>query len=203
MLKRLFGFLHQPPSTPAPVEEQQQQVEPPRDPAALADFVRLITRHLGAATSEALLREVLNSDEELPYALQFDSYGDGDIRVMIDVDWKACDEVEWQADMLLAARGIGPRWAWEMPEDRHKRTVINALKSLERWLRPHGLAMLHIDSGGDDYQVFFIERDQADRAIALGVAAGLEICSHRDFLIRQQDDDAEPGQAAPPDQPAR
>lgn len=193
MLNRLFRFLAPSAASPSGDDEEEEPVPDHRNEAALADFVRLITRHLGEQTAEALVQEVLTSDEEPLYALRFENYGDGGIPVIIDVDWKAYDEIDWQADMLLAGRGIEERWQWEMPEDRRQRTVINALKSLERWLQPHGLALLHIDSGGDDYQAFFVERDLAGKAIELGVAAGLAVCSHRDFLIRQQDEDAQPG----------
>lgn len=198
MLNRLFRFLTRSPAEPAgqaPLnhpEDDEEGEAPPRNEAALADFVRLVTRHLGEETSETLVREVLESDEEPLFALKFAGDGDDDQRVILGVDWKADDEIEWQVDMLLDTRGIEARWQWELPEDQRKQTVMNALKSLDRWLQAHGLTLLHIDSGGDDYHVLFVKLEEIGAAVTLGTDADIDVSSHREFLIQQQDEDAQP-----------
>lgn len=193
MLNRLFRFFTRPSDQAS--EEQQVSDDEPQDmavnAAALADFVRLVSRHLGEEKSEELVEEVLVSEEEPLYALKEAGYGDDGLRLVIGVDWKAYDEIDWQVDLLLVTRGIAERWEWQMPDDESKWTVMTALKALQHWLQQRGLTLLHIDSGGDDYHCLIIEPGLVAQAVSLGADACIDVSSHQEFLIRQRDEDAE------------
>lgn len=191
MINRLLRFFTRSSDRPPEPAQLSADDDTPVNHAALADFVRLVSRHLGEEKSAKLEREVLQSEEEPLLALTEAGYAEKELHLVIGVDWKAYDEVEWQVDALLAGRGIDQRWAWDLPEDPHGRTVMNALKALERWLRPRALTLLHIDSGGDDYHCLIIEPDLVEQAVALGTEASMAVLSHKAFLIQQRDEDAE------------
>lgn len=197
MINRLLRFFtpssdkSDKPADAAPLDDDELDAVPVND-AALADFVRIVSRHLGQEKSEQLVQQVLQSDEELLFALEEAGHGDDGLPLVIGVDWKAYDEIDWQVNLLLDTRHIDERWEWQIPDDPQQQTVMTALKDLERWLRQRGLTLLHIDSGGDDYHCLIIEPGLVAEAVSLGAAADIDVSSHREFLIRQRDDDAEP-----------
>lgn len=194
MFKRLFNFLARAPEHEVATEDQDDPQEQPVDMAALEAFARLVTRHLRPDESERLTRRALRHSHDFLEALTGDDDDGGQVRdqwLLIQGDWKAADEVQWQVDLLLSARGIEERWVWEIPEEVHKRGTLSVLKSLARWLQARGFALLHIDSGGDDYHALILGQSEAAEALKLGAAAGVPILSHADFLIAQQDEDAD------------
>jgi hypothetical protein len=190
ILKRLFRFLARAPEQ-TPAEQEEFVEEAQVDSAALEAFSRLVTAHLGEAESKRLTRQVVAHDEGFLYAVQDDDGQQANHWLMLSVDWKAYDEVQWQIDLMLATRGIESGWTWQLPDQASQRTVMSALKSLAHWLPSRDLALLHIDSGGDDYQALIVGQGQAAEILSLGAAAGITIMSHRDFLSTQHDQDAD------------
>lgn len=191
MLNRLFRFLARSPEpdTPPIVEED----EPSVDLLALEAFTRLITQQLGAEESARLARHVAAHGDEFLTAIgedESESLG----HWLLQVDWKAYDEVEWQANLMLAAHGVDERWSWPLPQEVAQHRVITAFKSLQHWLEPRGFTLLHIDSGGDDYNAVIVRQQDADEAVRQGVAAGVTVMSHPDFLFSQNESDSDPFQ---------
>jgi hypothetical protein len=190
MFRRLIKFLARVPEQEVVIEEHYVP-ENTVDLAALEAFARLVTRHLGPDESERLTRRALTHADDILAAFEGDQDDDDGQRedswLVIQIDWKAYDEIQWQADLMLATRAVEQRWGWDMPEEMHQRSAMHALKSLARWLDARGLALLHIDSGGDDYHALIVAQDDAAEALRLGVAADIAIQSHADFLIAQQD----------------
>ncbi|MFX5494236.1 hypothetical protein ABTD62_21075, partial [Acinetobacter baumannii] len=78
---------------------------------------------------------------------------------MIQVDWKATEEVEWQANELLTAAGIAENWHME---NGTKVTVPHALVEFSTWVRPRGFRLLHLDLGDDSYYALLVREDQLE-----------------------------------------
>lgn len=89
------------------------------------------------------------------------------------VDWKASDEIEWQANTLLDTLGIAARWEWTRAPNEH--TVPIGLLDFGDWLRPHGYHLMHVETGGDDYFAFPILAALLDEALAHAARAGLKV----------------------------
>lgn len=194
MFRRLFNFLARVPEYGVQVEENDDADEQPVDLLALEGFVRLVTRHLRADESERLTRRALSHCHDILAALEGEEGEGGQERdqwILLQGDWKDYDEVQWQVDLMLSARGIEDRWLWRMPEEVSQRSTMHVLKSLARWLQARGFALLHIDSGGDDYHALIVDQSEAADALRLGVAAGVSILSHADFLFTQQHEESD------------
>ncbi|MFC5430685.1 hypothetical protein ACFPTO_18040 [Paraburkholderia denitrificans] len=86
----------------------------------------------------------------------------------ISVDWRASDEIEWQANRLLHTLGIADRWTCPGGD----LTVPDALLSFGAWLAQKGYTLLHLDTGSDGYIAFAIRRDDLDEALSLATTAG-------------------------------
>lgn len=68
---------------------------------------------------------------------------------VVALDWKAREEVQWQAARLARAHGVPLDWAYDVARDtawqgwqaRHESPVDTPLRSLAQALLPHGLAL--------------------------------------------------------------
>jgi len=124
----------------APLEPELSDVEilhahcspAPHDLSALTDLVRLITKPLDAATRERLVTHVCDAElgedvsSILHWVLTRDVAGPettdpSEWCLCICVDWRASDEVEWQANRLLATLRIEDRWISPVGELTAKR----------------------------------------------------------------------------------
>ncbi|HEX7987696.1 MAG TPA: hypothetical protein VF616_29570 [Duganella sp.] len=197
MLKRLFAFLaRQPESDEAqPVEADPQSArQAAAYKEAMAQFVRLICRQLDDEESARLADNVLaqfaggeaDADKETVAEYFYEGVlGDaGQQRgqwLLIQVDWKASDEIDWQVNEILATRGIDDQWVW----DSEGKTVMQGLQVLSGWLAKHALSLLSIDFGHDAYYMLIVDDGIAERAIALGRRAGLDVMSFPDFAVTQ------------------
>lgn len=197
MFKRLFALL-----SPKPEPEHTDDLAP--DPHAVAEtaaykeamarFMRLVSRQLGEAESERLTANVLAQFDGSEVAGGRDAIAnflcegllgdEGQQRgkwMMIQVDWKASDEIDWQVDEMLAARGIDDQWQW----DSEGKTVMQGLKVLSDWLPKHALSLLSVDFGHDAYYMLIVDDDIAGQAIEVGRRAGLDVMSFPDFAATQ------------------
>ncbi|MYN19197.1 hypothetical protein GTP81_20805 [Rugamonas sp. FT107W] len=161
--------------------------------AGASGLTRLITRHLGEQESERLVRHVeakydssgpTNIDEIrwLFYDAMLDDEGQQRGQwFMLQVDWKASEEVAWQMQEMLAARGIEPVWQW----DHEGKTVMQGLSELSRWLAPRPLSLLIVDYESDSYYALIMETALVEQTITLGWEAGVKILSFADFAVTQ------------------
>ncbi|MBN3761132.1 hypothetical protein [Burkholderia sp. Ac-20365] len=147
--------------------------------SALTDLVRLITTPLGSATRERLALSTRDAapGEDASAILDWvltrhvgepESVDSSEWSLSISVDWRASDEIEWQANRLLDTLGIEDRWRGPDGD----RTVPGVLLNFGAWLDQRGYALLHLDTGSDDYIAFVIRRDDVDEALRLSTTAG-------------------------------
>lgn len=197
MLKRLFAFLsRQPESGEAEAIETDPQsaAQAAAYKEAMDQFVRLISRQLDDEEGARLANNVLAqfdggeaaADKEAVAGFFYEGVlGDaGQQRgrwLLIQIDWKASDEIDWQVNEILATRGIADQWEW----DSDGKTVMQGLKVLSDWLPKHRLSLLSIDFGHDAYYMLIVDDEIAEQAIALSRRAGLDVMSFPDFAVTQ------------------
>ncbi|WP_051481752.1 DUF6630 family protein [Paraburkholderia nodosa] len=147
--------------------------------SALMDLVQLISTPLEAATRERVVACVRDAEPGedastmLDWALtrhfgETETIDPSDWCLCISVDWRASDEIEWQANRLLHTLGIADRWT--CPSGNL--TVPDALLAFGAWLAQKGYTLLHLDTGSDGYIAFVIRRDDLDEALRLATTAG-------------------------------
>lgn len=155
---------------------------------ALARFMRLATSHLGDDERHRLMDAMLAS---------FDTYGNSseafeEIALgkdgqkigqwfVIQCDWKASEEVEWQIAEVASSFGISERWRWGEGVDEQDRTVPAGLCEVANWAAPLGLEMLHVDIGSDTYYAILIRQDDAESARQAALAAGMKVLRTPEF----------------------
>ncbi|KFL24314.1 MAG: hypothetical protein QM625_03900 [Ralstonia sp.] len=197
MLKRFKHLFSRPASTPVsedPLRDDdilRDDFSPSAETLdALAEFVRLVGSPCGQAEADQIADSVRTGDlpgDDIAGLLTWSlarNLGDGaPWTLAISVDWKAWDEIEWQAEKLLDTLGIGARWEWARAEA--ERTVADGLLDFGAWLRPHGYELLHVDTGGDDYFAFPIRADLLQEARLYAERAGLKIEQADDFRASQ------------------
>ncbi len=195
LFKRLFS---------RPATAAQADVEPLSDedilreyfsPAAnaidtLAEFARLVATPLGSTEANRLVAWVRTGGQPgddiadlLVWAIARDPGEDVAWTLAIWVDWKASDEIEWQANALLDTLGIAARWEWTRAPSEH--TVPIGLLDFGDWLRPHGYHLMHVETGGDDYFAFPIRAALLDEALAHAACAGLKVEQDDAFRMTQ------------------
>lgn len=200
MFKRLLAFLSRAPG-PAAVDDLDDLDEDPRlieqaaaYKSAMAPFMDVVAGHLAVDERERLTSSVLDQFDgsevagdretvsEIFHEAMFGDEGQHhDHRLLIAVDWKASDEIDWQANDILALHGIDDEWEW----DSEGKTVMEGMAALSDWLKRHALALLSIDFGHDAYYMAIVTNDTTPQAIALGQSAGLNVLSFPDFAATQ------------------
>jgi hypothetical protein len=185
LLKKLFG--QQAPALPAATAEADENLSdkqilkeyfsPSKEARqALKRLTALITRHLGSEESKRLANRVMAClqpgeavEEALVNGLVEDDGPHGN-PVVLSVDWRAADEVAWQANALLQAFGVTAPWELAVAEPA---TVPRALLALSAWAGQHGLSLLHI--GGDGYAAFLVRNADLPAVLDLAAQAGLTL----------------------------
>lgn len=155
----------------------------------LMHFTRLVTAHLGESERRRLMDVMLasfdrygNSSEAFEeIALGKDGQYSGQWFV-IQCDWKASEEVEWQVAEVATSFGIPERWSWGV-DDEKARTVPGGLCDVANWAAPLGFEMLHIDVGSDTYFAILIKRDDAEEAYQAALSAGLKVLRTPEFEL--------------------
>ncbi|RIX83279.1 hypothetical protein D3H34_07555 [Acidovorax cavernicola] len=154
----------------------------------MARFMGLATAHLGDDERRRLMDAMLVS---------FDTYGNSseafeEIALgnegqkigqwfVIQCDWKASEEVEWQIAEVASSFGISERWSWKEGVDEQDRTVPAGLCEVADWAAPLGLEMLHIDIGSDTYYAILIRQDDAESARQAALSAGMKVLRTPEF----------------------
>ena len=197
MFKRLFAFLSRQPE-PDYLDAQEYDSALEAQAAiykeAMAGFMRVVSSQLGEQESARLTDEVLRRLDNHPNPVGKDDVGELFLEglvedegqqsgkwILMHIDWKASDEIDWQVNDMLSTRGIDDRWEW----DSDGKTVMQGLKVLAGWLPKHALSLLSIDFGHDAYYMLIVDNDAAAQAIELGRRAGLDVTSFQDFAVSQ------------------
>lgn len=156
---------------------------------ALKKFLLLITSHLKKTESQRLIKQTLEllGDADSPFDAISDSMISGENSqmrgqwVFIQIDAKAEDEIQWQAEEILKLFGIKEQWSHDCitnPIGTYK-----TLYELSCWLSMRGLSLLSLETDGDWYCSFIVEADNVQAATALATSAGLVIYGDNDWAI--------------------
>ncbi|MES2164760.1 MAG: hypothetical protein V4476_26710 [Pseudomonadota bacterium] len=194
MFKRLFGRLSPQAAAPVPPAADLLSEEAyARYKAGACGLTRLISRHLGNQESERLVRQMeakydaagLTSIDEIRwlfFGAMLDDQGQQRGQwLMLQVDWNGSEEVAWQAQEMLAARGVEPSWQWE----HQGKTVMQGLGELSHWLEPRQLSLLIVDYESDSYYALIMENALVEQTLALARGAGVKILRFEDFGLTQ------------------
>jgi hypothetical protein len=197
MFKRLFAFLgRQPEPDYLDAEEYDSALlaQAAAYKKAMAGFMRAVSSQLGEHDSARLTNNVLTQLDNHPNPVGKDDVGELFLEGLLEddgqqsgkwmlmhIDWKASDEIDWQVNDMLSTRGIDEQWEW----DSEGKTVMQGLKVLAEWLPKHALSLLSIDFGHDAYYMLIVDDAVAAQAIELGRRAGLDVTSFRDFAVSQ------------------
>lgn len=103
---------------------------------------------------------------------------------MIAIDHRAADEIAWQANALLSARGLEEEWLWQPTEGADN--VMQAFSDLANWLVARSLNLLHLDLGDDAYRAIFVESDKTAFVLKRAKDAQLNVFTHDAFRQREQ-----------------
>lgn len=101
--------------------------------------------------------------------------------LLIDIDWKAPEEIGWQVADILAQRKVQPTWDGAEQEFA---CAPAAFAALAQWLAQRGLALLQIETQADAYCAFIVGQDQVARARQLAQAARLTLYDAQEFATR-------------------
>lgn len=197
MFKRLAG-LFRPDAKP---QHQQSVATPVLDGAAqvakeqsthaaakdaLQRFMRMMTAHLDPRESRRLADAVatgFDAFEDAAQAFEEGVLGEEGQKhgqwLVIQVDWKAHEEIEWQVAELASSFGIPERWSWTTPLEA--RTVPDGLCAVAGWAAPLEYAVIHLDLGHDAYYALMVKREDAEEAYQAATAAGLDVLDTADF----------------------
>lgn len=152
---------------------------PKKTKDALRKFILLIAEPLGDKESRRLARVTLAS--LYPGSTPSDALSDGLLGesgqkpgqwLVIQMDWKAHEELEWQVEELLHTFKIQEKWHWP---DKKNRTVATGLLDFSSWLATRGHSLLHLDLGHDAYYAFMVETGKIPEVLEVGHSAGLKI----------------------------
>ncbi|NWK44787.1 DUF6630 family protein [Ralstonia pickettii] len=154
--------------------------------SALAELVRIIANPLDEATREGLITYVSDAETDdasslLDWVLTRDASAPEAIDrscwcLCISVDWRASYDIERQANELLRTLGISERWTWSSVGD-----VSATLLSFGEWLSRRDYALLHLDTGHDEYTAFAVRQDDVEKALTLSNAAGAAVLTDEGF----------------------
>jgi hypothetical protein len=174
-----------PPCEPAPVEPVGSPA--PTEPAAqqgdvsVVDWLRLVLGHLRTEERHRLQQRVLNNlhfGDSLPKAVVHAMLNEGGQQdgqwamLLLGVD--AVDDVERQGRELARSAAIAAIYGWDWDEKRG-RTTRAALFALHAWLLGFGYSLLQMDTGRQEHCMLMTSTGDAEAAIRLGAALGLQL----------------------------
>ena len=158
---------------------------------ALGRFMHMVTAHLNAPENRRLSEAVLacwDADGDASNA-----FADGVLSengqkrgqwLVIQVDWKADDEIEWQIAEVASNFGITDQWTWSEC-DPDSRTVMAGLSEVSRWAAPLGYELLHLDLGDDAYYALMVPSAKAEMARQVALSAELKAFRQDAFAERE------------------
>ena len=145
---------------------------------ALRTFVSLAAAPLGPAEAKRLSalvhRAIYKSGSSAAQAWGEGLLGENGQRrgkwLVISTDWKASDEIEWQAHEIIQSLGISDHW-----NGASLNTVREGLSALAAWLSERGFTLLSVDSECDSYYAFAAPKGKVDELMRLSIVAGLNV----------------------------
>jgi hypothetical protein len=153
---------------------------------ALQRFMHLVTAHLDSREGRRLSDAVATGFDSCGDAAE--AFEDGVLGeegqrhgrwLVIQVDWKAHEEIEWQVAEVATCFSIPERWNWTTPLET--RTVPAGLCAVASWAAALGYELLHLDLGHDAYYALIVKGEDAEDAHQAAMAAGLSVLGTAEF----------------------
>lgn len=153
---------------------------------ALQRFMHLVTAHLDSDEGRRLSDAVATGFDLCGDAAE--AFEDGVLGeegqnhgrwLVIQVDWKAHEEIEWQVAEVASSFGIPERWNWTTPLET--RTVPAGLCAAASWAAALGYELVHLDLGHDAYYALMVDGEDAEDAHQAAKAAGLSVLNTAEF----------------------
>lgn len=199
LLRKLWGRNLSAPPEPT-VEEDENLLDaktleeyfsvPTHAKESLGRFLTLITAQLGTEESQRLTKLVishLECGDTTGGAIESGILDDEGQRrgkwVLLQVDWKATEEVEWQANELLTVAGITETWHLQ---GGTMTTVPRALLEFSSWVKPWGFRLLHLDLGNDAYYALLMSQDKSAEIVQMAKEAGLKVQESDEFEVENR-----------------
>jgi len=165
----------------------QEYFSPPKKARqALRQFMLLISQRLGVHESKRLTNRVMaclqpgkTTDEALVHGLVDERGQQHGQWVLIHLDCRATEEVEWQANEVLRTHGVTVSWHLGEIEGM---TPPQALGAFSIWVRQYGLSLLHLQTGDTDWCAFLVEESNSLQVLQLAEQAGLKVQREEEFL---------------------
>lgn len=87
-------------------------------------------------------------------------------------DIRGGDTFEYLAPYLVRAAGISTPYAYSNADGL---PLAEILREFDRWLQPHGLRYMHIDTGSDEYAGFIVDQERVAHIIELAKEAAIQV----------------------------
>lgn len=159
-----------------------------RQRQAFERFLRLITAHLDGDERQRILPLMLekfdaygNASEALEDLAHPDGQKTGQW-LLIQCDWKAPQELEWQVAEIAISFGMPEPWYWT-ETDRQARTVPSGLNEVAHWAALQSFELLHLNLGSDTYFALMLRQPEANDAMQAAQEAGLKVLTAAEFAL--------------------
>ena len=143
----------------------------------LRAFIKAITPHLNETESQRLARVAAKAiDDEfdelyaLEEAISCQKTGQW---VFINFEWKAVDEIAWQASEILDLYDVKEKWTYANYTDSSE--TVKALKNLSKWLNSIGFSLVNVQNDGDSYCSFIVKTPSLPQVKELASIAEIKI----------------------------
>lgn len=194
LLRKLLGRNLAAQAEPAPeIDENLSDAQilreyfsvPKQVKAALKHFITLISEDLGEQESRRLTRVVLSNlqpGDTANEAITNGMLGEKGQRrgkwFLIQLDWKATEDLEWQANEVLMTAGIAESWQLQSASGK---SVPMALLEFSSWVRHRGFQLLHLDLGHDAYYAFLVNDTKVEEVLRAAKEAALKVQDSSEF----------------------
>jgi hypothetical protein len=179
------------PDPPGNVSDREilRELHPVASKAAFRKFLVAITANLTAAQSKRLVDIGLaaHADATAPFDVieavtqAINDANDAEAtlpKLFFCIDHKAKEEIQWQINQLVAARGLVDRW-----EGKTSTTTESMFRDAAEWLNAHGLELLVIETAGDYYLALIVTSTELKTIVALGKSIKLNCAVASDYLV--------------------
>jgi hypothetical protein len=179
------------PDPPGNVSDREilRELHPVASKAAFRKFLVAITANLTAVQSKSLVNIGLaaHADATAPFdvieavAQAIDNANDAEAtlpKLFLSIDLKAKEEIQWQVNQLVEARGLADRWDGEKLV-----TAETVFREAAEWLKARGLELLFIDTSSDYYLALIVTNAELETIVALGKSIKLNCAVASDYLV--------------------
>lgn len=144
--------------------------------SALQQLVALLAAPLGEARARDIAAracEAAAGEGYPPIAFAMGTNLEVEHILSIYVDWKASDEIAWQANRIFETLELPDRWDWNAGDVPQSMTPV--FRDLGQWLSARGYHLWHVETDGDDALAFPVEHKNAAQAQRLAREAGMAL----------------------------